>query len=110
MPAPVYSLRIFATGGLVPASGVVGPIVPAGLVYVLRDIDLVELSGSTSAGFQLYGQTGNIIWVVQHSSAPGITQGQWRGRQVYNEGEQVGFQSATGTWSISASGYQLSLP
>lgn len=110
MARAVYSLRIFASGGLIPGSGIVGPVVPTGLVYVLRDVDVVELTGATGTAFQLYSQVAEPMWAVVHNAAGGITQAQWRGRQVYNEGEQVGFQSVSGTWSVAASGYQLTLP
>lgn len=110
MAQPVYSVRLFATGALTSASGTVGPVVPSGLVYVLRDIDVVEITGTASAAMQVYGQTGGILWVYERGSTLNSAWGGWRGRQVYNEGEQIGFSAPSGTWSISASGYQLTLP
>lgn len=110
MASAVYSLRLFAAGGLTSAAGTVGPVVPAGLVYVLRDIDALEITGTRPAEWFLAGQTGVSIvnFFISAAADPGNTQ--WRGRQVYNTGERIGFTVATGTWSIAASGYQLTLP
>lgn len=106
----VYSLRIFATGGLSPGAGLVGPIVPAGLVYVVRDIDVVETSGTNGTILEFQGQTLGPLTYFERTAADGLGRGSWRGRQIYNEGEQVGFKALSGTWSISCSGYQLTLP
>jgi hypothetical protein len=107
---PLYSLRIFATGGLTPAAGIVGPTVPAGLIYVLRDIDVVEISSNASAIVQAYGPTGGVLWVYERAASLNSAYSSWRGRQVFDEGEQVGFSSQVGTWAIAASGYQLTKP
>lgn len=110
MARDVYSLRIFATASLTAASGTVGPHVPAGFIYVLRDIDVVEISGSGTGVMQVQAQTLGVLWVFQRGSTLASAYGSWRGRQVYAEGEQVGFTVGSGTWSIAASGYQLTLP
>lgn len=110
MASAVYSLRIFAHGGLVAAGGKVGPIVPAGLIYVLRDIDVRETTGAAGADMFVFNQVGGILWLPIQPPAGQLPAWQWRGRQVYAEGEQVGFQAFAGTWSVAASGYQLTLP
>lgn len=109
MPA-VYSIRILATAGLTVASGFVGPIVPDGLVYVVRDIDARSNTGITGDQLAFYNQTAGILWAPQ-LVAGGSDEGfQWRGRQVYNPGERVMVQSFSGEWTVSISGYQLTLP
>lgn len=110
MARDVYSIRIFATASLTASSGKVGPVVPPGLVYVVRDIDAYESSGIANANMVLLGQTGGIIWNPTRGSSTGVINPQWRGRQVYQDGEQVAFEVGLGTWSISCSGYQLTLP
>jgi len=108
--APVYSIRIFAAGNLTPAAGLVGPVVPDGFVYVLRCIDVVELTGAPVKQMHVINQVGGILWDFQYLSSSTVGDYQWRGRQVYNVGEQVGFQADSGQWSVAASGYQLTLP
>src|SRR5579864_3139287 len=110
MPRDVYSIRIFATGGLTAAAGTVGPTVPAGLVYVLRDIDAYETTGTVGANFVVLNQTRGWLWGGFRATSSALETPQWRGRQVYAEGEQVGFLVGSGTWAIAASGYQLTLP
>lgn len=110
MAQPVYSLRIFATGGLTPGAGVVGPIVPAGFVYVLRDIDMFEETAAGSTILTVRNQTGGVLIQVQAGTTISSRNWEWRGRQVYNEGEQVAFLAVVGQWSVAASGYQLTLP
>lgn len=110
MARDVYSLRIFATGGLTNAAGLVGPVVPAGFVYVLRDIDVVEISGTAPAIMQVESPVVAPLWNATRTVTGGVVNAAWRGRQVYAEGEQVGFFAFSGTWAICASGYQLTLP
>jgi hypothetical protein len=110
MSRVVYSLRIFATGGLSPGAGTVGPIVPDGLVYVVRDIDVVELTATNGSILEVKNQTLGPLVYFERTAADGLGLGSWRGRQIYNEGEQVGFLALSGQWSIACSGYQLTLP
>lgn len=110
MARDVYSIRIFATGDLEPAAGVVGPIVPAGLVYIVRDIDVFEFSSVANAELLVYSPVLGPIYTPTRSASGVPSDWQWRGRQVYNEGEQVGFLSLLGKWAVMASGYQLTLP
>lgn len=110
MARDVYSLRIFAAGGVNVAAGRVGPLVPNGLVYVVRDIDIWASSGANNDELIMYSQVLGALHVWKFTT--GVSDGNfsWRGRQVYNTGEQVAFQSLQGTWSIACSGYQLTLP
>lgn len=110
MAAYVYSLRIFASGGLSPGAGTVGPIVPAGLVYIVRDIDAFDNSAGSSDNLVVFNQVGGVLVSWIGPSIASIGGYQWRGRQVYNEGEQVAVRSFVGTWTIAISGYQLTLP
>lgn len=109
MTPPVYSLRIFS-GDISPASGTVGPLVPAGLIYVLRDIDVVYRSSTAGDSMVVFNPTLGLLVAYEYDPPPPVSVYQWRGRQVYNVGERVGFRSFGGTWSVCASGYMLSLP
>lgn len=106
----VYSLRIFAHAGLTNSAGTVGPIVPDGLVYVVRDIDCFNDTSSSADNLIVFNQLSGVLCNFQGDVPAGLPCWQWRGRQVYNEGEQVGVHAFVGTWGISISGYQLTLP
>lgn len=110
MANQVYSLRIYAQGSLVPSSGVTGPLVPSGLVYVVRDMDIVRRSSGSTDELVVYAQTLGLLVNVVAGVLDAGQNYHWRGRQVYNEGEQVGVQSLVGTWDVAISGYQLTLP
>jgi hypothetical protein len=110
MAQAVYSLRIFATGSLSPPAGTVGPIVPTGLVYIVRDIDAFDDSAGSSDNLVIFNQLGGVLVSWQGPSIASIGGYQWRGRQVYNEGEQVALRSFVGSWAVAISGYQLTLP
>lgn len=107
---PVYSLRIFGHAGLTNAAGTVGPLVPAGLVYVVRDITVSRDTTGSTDNLIVFNQTeGVLLNIVVGNLDPG-NNFQWSGRQVYGPGEQVGFHAFVGTWAIACSGYQLSTP
>lgn len=110
MSRTLYSIRIFANAGLTAAAGLVGPIVPDGLIYVLRDIDVFELTSAGSTVMFVTNPLGGELVVWQGGTTNASKVFPWRGRQVYDEEERVGFQVLSGTWAIMASGYQLTKP
>lgn len=110
MARDVYSLRIFADATLTAAAGKVGPLVPDGLVYVVRDIDVCEVSGTRPANLEVFNQALGILVFINIAVGNDAGNFAWRGRQVFAPGEQVGFQVLSGTFAIAVSGYQLSLP
>jgi hypothetical protein len=110
MARTVYSLRIYGHASLSSAGGLVGPLVPAGLVYVVRDIDVVEVSGTRPANLQVMNQVGGLLVFMNVTSANPAGNESWRGRQVYGAGERVGLQVLSGSFAIAVSGYQLTLP
>lgn len=110
MTRDVYSVRLAAGGGLTPATGPIGPIVPAGVVWVVRDVDVVESSGLRPAGFEMYNQELGLLFFVLMTTSTPSANFSWRGRQVYAEGEQIRIQATQGTWDFAISGYQLTLP
>jgi hypothetical protein len=110
MAQPVYSQRLYAHASQTSADGTLGPVVPAGFVYVLRDVDLFCSSGLVNDVLWIENQVGGILIQCIVTSSPFNTDFAWRGRQVYAPGETVGFQVGTGTWAVAASGYALTLP
>lgn len=110
MARDVYSLRIFAHASLTSGAGTVGPTVPAGLVYVVRDIDVVRSTTGASEQLDFFNPLGGVLWNVVPGVLDAGANGHWRGRQIFSEGEQVGVRAFSGTWAVMVSGYQLTLP
>ena len=110
MPAPVYSVRLFSSGGLNAAAGVVGPIVPLGHVWIVRDIDAVEITGSSSVQMEALNPNNQPYWFISTANPQIGANFQWRGRQVFADGERIAFKAFSGTWSVMCSGYDLTVP
>jgi hypothetical protein len=110
MSQRVYSVRHFSAGGLTAGAGTVGPVVPAGFVWVVRDIDALEITGSTPAQMEVLNPNFQPFWFIDRNFPQVGANFQWRGRQVFQAGEQIGFKAFSGTWSIMCSGYSLTLP
>jgi hypothetical protein len=110
MPRDVYSICMFRVPSMVAGPGVEGPVVPDGLRYILRDVDARENLGTAGAWLAILNPVGGIMYIKTVGSSIDESTVQWRGRQVYQEGEQLGFEVSSGSWSIMASGYQLTLP
>lgn len=83
--------------------------VPTGVRIVLRDIDAHEESGVAGTVMALQSPAGGNLWVAQRVLASDSGNAQWRGRQVFNPGESFNFHVFSGTWSLQASGYELTL-
>jgi hypothetical protein len=110
MAQPVYSLRLFAHGGITPGGGTIGPVVPAGVVWVVRDIDAFNHTSVAGDSLFVFNQVTGVLVAFSLASSTAPLNYPWRGRQVYAEGEQIGLRSFQGTWSAAISGYQLTLP
>ena len=108
--AKLYSLPIFTSSGLTLGAGTVGPVVPAGLVYVVRDLDVFCDSAGASDNLIMFNQVGGVMLNIIKASLAADGSYAWRGRQVYSAGEQVAFHAFVGTWAIACSGYQLTNP
>ncbi|MFZ0169913.1 MAG: hypothetical protein WAL64_10955 [Candidatus Dormiibacterota bacterium] len=107
--ALVYSQRLFAISNLTPV-GKVGPVVPAGVVWVVRDIDIVCTSFTPGDELAIFNQVGGYLLFLRIPASPTIFDNAWRGRQIYATGEQVAVESFVGAWDVAISGYQLTLP
>ena len=110
MTRVVYSQRLFAVQALTSTPGIVGPVVPAGVIWVLRDLDIVVEAGTSGNNMAVLNQVGGLLVFLSVGTATPGPNYAWRGRQIYAQGEQIGFHVFSGTWDIAASGYQLTLP
>jgi hypothetical protein len=84
--------------------------VPAGLVYIVRDIDIVQVSAAP-ADMDVTGAVGQAFFYynVANAQTPGPNLN-WRGRQVVNEGEPITVSVFHGGFDVTISGYQLTPP
>lgn len=92
------------------AAGRVGPIVPDGLIYVVRDIDINGVTDTTGDVIAVFNPLGGNLFICREEAGQLNDNHQWRGRQVYSPGEPVQLESFGGTWDVMISGYQLTLP
>jgi hypothetical protein len=107
MAWPVYSSVLLRQSS---SASVSTNLVPAGYRWVLRDID-ARFAGA-GAGAGLLVAVGAVQLVAFITASTGDPSFAWRGRQVMVTGESASFTpfAAAGTWHISASGYELTLP
>jgi hypothetical protein len=110
MARDLYSVRLFSTASLTSSSGTVGPVVPVGFVYVMREMDLVELTGGSGVYMDIISPSLGPLVRVSRADTTTFGAFQWTGRSVYEEGEQLGVLVHSGTWSVTISGYQLTKP
>ena len=106
MARPVYSITIV---DLAPALANNYVVVPDGVRIILRDVDAYEESGTNGTVMSVQNAAGGNLVVFQRTAATPTGPWQWRGRQVYNPGESINFHVFSGTWSVMASGYELTL-
>lgn len=79
---------------------------PEGKVAIIRDIDLIAVdSGTNQISFR--NQTTAEALAIFTTAVP-LTSIPWRGRQVFNAGETMGYYIVAGSWFLTGSGYLLS--
>jgi hypothetical protein len=102
----LYSISLFQANGIVGSSVL---IVPAGYLWVIRNVDVyVAAPLLSSVDVRMLGTAGQTIWWLT-TDADTTQHAQWEGRQVLPSGEHLTF-STTGAADITASGYQLLEP
>ena len=79
--------------------------VPAGKVFIMRDID-ARLQ-TTGASDLFFGEGTTSQFFVRMKGAVVQDVGTWRGRQVFNAGETVAAFVDAGLWNWAISGYLL---
>jgi hypothetical protein len=108
MAPPIYSERFVSESGA--GTGIYGPTVPVGQVFIVRDVDLFEETAAGGVFAYLANQTGGVLWAFQAGTTIATRYAGWRGRQVFAEGELVQVHVVNGLWDIAVSGYMLSAP
>jgi hypothetical protein len=107
MAAPVYSISMYRQAGLVGAHVLT---VPAGLRYIVRDINVVNASGTFPNTFA-FGLNPDPFFVFWQWSTAGAPLGfQWQGRLVFDPGEEMVVFGGSGGVDVYVGGYQLTLP
>jgi hypothetical protein len=103
--AALYSVRFFGIQGL---NGVASYTVPAGYRAVVRDLDVYCDNSGAGGTFFFKGPASQTIWHLS-LAATATTDGQWRGRQVFNTGETFLVDADTNS-DVTVSGYLLTAP
>ncbi len=101
-----YSKRFYRAHGLngTDTSGAV----PAGKIWIVRDIDSYSSSGASPQVWWVKLNTTGIPFATFKLAAFSQDGVQWRGRQVLVEGEVITIDTNTYTVDIMISGYELS--
>jgi len=77
--------------------------------FVLRDLRLTNLGAE--AGVTFYAVAGSFQVVLEHLPAvPANATWSWLGRQAFNQGDQLGFNTQLSSAHVLATGYQFSVP
>jgi len=106
---PLYSHCLITEKNL---TGGASYVAPAGYIFIVRDIDVVDNSALGENVFEtwiLSAATGANPFFDVWKSPPGGASHQWRGRQVGEEGDSLDVFVAAGL-DVRISGYVLSLP
>jgi hypothetical protein len=106
----VYSTQFVAGTGLTATTVSVGPV-PAGEVWILRDVDAYANTGLTSrVDVNVRGSVGQTIAYLEFPPSTQASK-QWTGRQVINPGESFGYQiGGLDAVDLTISGYRLTTP
>lgn len=83
----------------------VSAAVPAGMIWVVRDIDCVpgmDVAMTVAVGVA----PGLWFWVAHLDNLSGVRHGQWQGRQVLEAGEMLDVY-ATAQATFMVTGYEL---
>lgn len=110
MTRAVYTTRFY--GGLLSNSIInVGPV-PAGVIWVIRDITMLNEQGwpePLNGGGVLDQHNFPLLWTSGAEAEPGHTY-HWDGRQVLFETETLRVIAEDAAWAFRISGYVLTLP
>ena len=112
MTAPVYSKLLMGVFTSLPSEQFTNKP-PPGFIWIVRDIDVYLGAGGspTAMDVQVNDHSGDPYFVpitLNNPTAP--FHAQWRGRQVIPSDATLIANFVGGPWSLSISGYELSLP
>jgi hypothetical protein len=107
MAPPVYSFNLQRIHVSTTLHSVV---VPDGLTWILRDIDVVLITNPYPVALEI--SIPGPLFVLYHAwtSSADDFHWQWAGRQVFESGDTLQFQMTAGAADLYASGYQLTPP
>lgn len=101
----VYSKQLLAQSGV---TALVTVQVPAGKIWILRDVDVYVNAGLAGSRFTLEGSASQAIYT--HVTSPNTTESaQWRGRQVLGPLQTFAVKADDPT-DVTVSGYELTAP
>lgn len=106
----VYSIRM--TAQRVATGGTFTPvIVPAGVVWIIRDIRITCLESAPSGAPNLFARTpsADVTIVQEPTPEPDVTLAQ-SARVVLEAGNEIRFTGHGDSYDVLISGYQLSAP
>jgi hypothetical protein len=104
--ARVYSTCFIAQQGL---GTTITYTVPPGFIAIVRDLDSYNSTFTNSTIRFIDAQTGGTIWVAVNN-ALATDYESWRGRQVFETGQQFTVSVTGDPWDVRVSGYLLDTP
>lgn len=105
--ASVYSVRMYG-GPVTTTGGVQLGQVPAGKVWIVRDISVSNVSPNPMNQIIIYVLlTAGNADVYRAPGIPARGSVQWQGRQVLNPGEELWYYATETTARVMISGYEL---
>jgi hypothetical protein len=112
MANQVFSVRLWQVLNSTTTGAVLGPVVPAGFRWVVRDVRAINgtLEGSLLFVAQLLIHGGNTIFSTPANMTLGGLMYDWQGRAIVNTGEQLELSLGDPGWTVAVDGYQLTLP
>lgn len=104
MARGIYTRCLGAVSFTAPATATLFTV-PTGRVYVLEELDVIGVAAVGSYMALTWGPGG--FGFVQFDKLTGNASMQWRGRQAFVAGQNVGLAATAGTWYIRATGFDL---
>jgi len=106
--ARLYSSALYVAENLM---GDLSEPVPAGEVWVVRDVTLLQFAGSAGAASNVYVGDALTLWFIAAHLDPTVADAyyHWEGRQVIAPGSAIRVLTGEST-QVRISGYILTLP
>jgi hypothetical protein len=112
MAAPVHSVRLWSVVEAPLDFPSIGPQVPAGFVWVVRDVRMINvtLGEAILNAVTLLIDNGATIYQTPNGCTIGQQMYGWQGRAIVQPGEQLQLFLPDPGWTVAVDGYQLTLP
>lgn len=110
MAQAVYSKQLWVLDNV--TGFITGPSVPAGKVWILRDIMVINFQDQTMPVGPFWVGSTNVrfIFAMGNGRMHGFTPVEWHGRVVLNAGEQLHVSLTGPFWCVYVGGYELTSP